>query len=99
MGRTLLSSLIAGLMVVSVADSFAQGSMAPSVRKMEISRSITMFGNTREGRRAKARVIQDNNQHRNKMELERLRSRNQRALEADRAYYKKLEFQRKQRGW
>jgi|SRR5690606_14868471 len=88
---------LAGVAAFSGTPAVAQGSMAPPVRVIVVSPSIQSFGETRENRQMKAWIGRDNNEHRNDMELEQLRSMNERALEADRAYYKKLEWQRKNR--
>lgn len=90
-----LAGVAVAAFVVTPAHA-GQGSMAPEVRVIRVSPSVSFFG-SREERKMKADVTRDYYQHQNDMELEELRGRNDRALEADRAYYKKLEWQRKNR--
>lgn len=59
-----------------------------------ISPSISSYGTNIE-QKLRADIVRDNNRFENQMQLENQRSDNQRALEADKAYYKKLEWQRK----
>lgn len=83
--------------VYVVTPARAGGSMGHDVKIIRVSPSVSVYGNTREERKMKADVVRDNNRHSNVMELEELRGRNERALEADRAYYRKLADQRKTR--
>lgn len=91
------AGLVAGVALatyVVTTPAHAAGSMGIDVRVVHVSPSVTIYG-TREERRLKADVARDNNRHQQRLELEQQRSNNARALEADRAYYKKLEAQRK----
>jgi hypothetical protein len=85
--------------VVTPADAREVGSMNHEARVIQVSPSISIYGSRKEEGKVRGQIMRDNNRHANDMELENLRSLNRRALEADRAYYKKLEFQRKKRGW
>lgn len=84
-----------------VTPAHAGGSMAHDVKVIVVSPSVTIMGLGAQGdtaRQAEVR-LKETLKHRSDMELEQLKSDNARALEADRAYYKKLEFQRKKRGY
>lgn len=82
---------------ILATPAHANGSMGIDVKVVRVSPSITSFGDTREGRKLKADVTRDAAKHQQRMELEQQKSDNARALEADRAYYKKLADQRKAR--
>lgn len=96
------TALVAGVglaVFVAATPAHSAGSMASDVRVIEVSPSITYLGDTREGRRLQADTIRDKARFEQRQKLQQDRSIQQRALEADRAYYKKLEFQRKMRGY
>lgn len=83
-----------GVAAFYVTPSHAAGSMAQDVRVVSVSPSIVQYGSKIE-QKMKADIVRDNNKAVRNMELENQRSINQRMLEEDRAYYKKLEWQRK----
>lgn len=83
-----------------VTPVYAQGSMAPSVRVVvaKPSASILMLGQRAEMERDREFRVREQIKQNHRLELETARAANRRALEADRAYYKKLADQRKKRG-
>ena len=83
-----------GVAVFYVTPSHAAGSMAQDVRVVSVSPSIVQYGSKIE-QKMKADIVRDNNKAVRSLELENQRSINQRALEADKAYYAKLKDQRK----
>lgn len=92
--------VVAGVGVATyamVTPAHSAGSMASEVRVIHVSPSIQSFEDTREGRRLKADTVRDNNRHRQDMERLERRYELERALEADRAYYRKLIDQRKRK--
>lgn len=90
-----------GVAAFLVTPAHAGGSMANSVKVIVVSPSVTIMGldsQAASGRQQEIR-LKENMRRSTELELEQLKSDNRRALEADRAYYKKLEFQRKQHGF
>lgn len=79
-----------GVAVFAVTPVHAAGSMAQEVRRVSVSPSIIQFGSKTDNQ-----MKIDNNKAFNNLELEDRRSINRRILEEDKAYYKKLEWQRK----
>lgn len=89
----------AAAFILTTTPAPAAGSMGIDVKVIHVSPSITSFEDTREGRKLQADVTRDRYRHQQDMELEDRKAEHRRALEADRAYYKKLEFQRKKHGF
>lgn len=96
-----LVALGVGVAAFVVTPAHAQGSMAPDVRVIVVSPSVTIMGLGAQASSGRQQEIQlkETLKHRSDMELEQLKSDNRRALEADKAYYEKLKFQRKQHGF
>lgn len=80
-----------------VTPAFSQGAMAPEVRVITVrpSPSIISLGSEVTSARSRERAASEVRRHNNRMELEAYKADNRRQLEADRAYYKRLEAQRK----
>lgn len=96
------ASLMYGTVVAVVGWAFfyitpahAAGSMAQDVRVVTASSSFVYFGDTREGRKAKADIARDNNKAQRNIELENLKFEHSRQLLNDKAYYERLKDQRK----
>lgn len=92
-------SVILAVSLLVSGDALAgRGSMAQDVRVIRVSPSVSMYGTAREIRKQKTWEVREAIKHNNASDLEEQRSDNRRALEADKAYYKKLADQRKARG-
>lgn len=94
------AALVAGVgLAVFVASTPAHsaGAFGIDVKVVHVSPSVTYFGDTKEGRKLRADVAREGVKHQNRMEEIDRKAEHQRALEADRAYYKKLADQRKKR--
>lgn len=89
----------AAAFVATPAHSREQGTMNHEARVIQVSPSITFYGSQKDYVKAQSQIMRDNNRHMNAMELEDAKALHRRQLEADKAYYKKLEFQRKKRGF
>lgn len=72
------------------------GTMNHEARVVYVSPSVSIYGSKIE-QKMKADINRDNNRANNAYSLEQQRSDNRRALEADKAYYKKLSDQRKRK--
>ena len=83
------------LLLTSGASS--QGSMAPEVRVVRVSPSVSVYGSVHDVKKQRAYEAREAVKLSNQMQLEELKSENKRLLEADKAYYKKLADQRKAR--
>lgn len=86
---------VVGWAVFYVTPSHAAGAMAHDVNRVTASPSFVYFGDTREGRKAQADIMRDDNRAARQTELENLKFQHERALAADKAYYEKLKDQRK----
>lgn len=92
MARALALALAAGFLTMTCVAAFSQGSMGRDVNVIRVSPSISYYGDSRKQKQFESREAVKLN---SRMILEEQKQLHKRQLEADKAYYKKLEAQRK----
>lgn len=85
------------LCLTLTTQAMSQGSMAPEVRVIRVSPSVSVYGSTQDIKKQRVYEAREAVKLSNQMQLEELKAYNKRLLEADKAYYKKLAEQRKAR--
>lgn len=92
-----MRSVILAASLLICGNALAQGSMAPEVRVIRVSPSVSVYGTPKEKRQLRQYEAREAIKLNNQLILEDRKAENKRRLEADKAYYKKLAEQRKAR--